>query len=294
MRVLIFLLSIIGGLALFALALFIFQRHLIYHPRSYDERYDFHQFKNIIELEYQTSEGKQISFYLPPKTPSNQPPETLWVLFGGNGSLALDWYDFIRGYPDSQAGILLIEYPGYGKCEGNASPETMLASTEKAIDRLAEYLAVHRNHLESNLHILGHSLGTGSGLQFAIRHPVKHVVLVSPFTSLQEMACRVVGKPLCYLLRHHFDNEHSLSELSKRSSIPQVHIIHGTLDRVVPVAMGRDLAKRFVPMVTYLEIPNADHNFIFSFAQEAIYKIMQNPTINMKKNEIIPDQTKRK
>ena len=285
MRVLTFLLIIVGGLVLFVVALFVFQRHMIYFPRSYDSRYDFRQFKNLTELTYQTPEGRQVSFYLPPREKPDRPPESLWVLFGGNASLALDWYDFIQGYPDSQAGILLIEYPGYGKCEGNASPATILTSTEHAMDRLADYLEVNGNQLESNLHILGHSLGTGAGLQFAVRHPVKHVVLVSPFTSLLEMACRTVGKPLCYLLRHHFDNSSGLSKLANRPSIPQVHIIHGTLDRVIPVEMGRELARRFPTMITYLEVPNADHNFIFSFAEQQIYKIMQETTVDPKRKE---------
>ena len=263
-----------GGIAFLVLILYLFQHHLIYHPRSYDFRYDFQKFENLIELNYQTAEGSQVSFYLPPRQKNNSLPEELWVFFGGNAALALDWYDFVYHYPNQAAGILLIEYPGYGKCEGNASPSSILDSTEAAMDRLAQHLEVKRGLLEEKLHILGHSLGSGAGLQFAVRHPVQKILLVSPFTSLQEMACRTVGKPLCYLLKHHFDNNARLSELVTRVPIPKVYIIHGARDQIIPVAMGQMLAKNFSSMITYLEIPHADHNFIFSLAEQEIYQAM--------------------
>ncbi|MBF0280547.1 MAG: alpha/beta hydrolase [SAR324 cluster bacterium] len=272
----IFLLVLIGGFALLAAALYVFQRHLIYHPRNYDKGYEFHNFESVVELKYQTAEGNQVSFYLPPKTALNGPPETLWILFGGNASLALDWYDFVQEYPDSQAGFLLIEYPGYGKCEGKASPESILLSTEKALDRLAQFFQLERAQLESNIRLMGHSLGTGPGLQFAVRHPVNQIVLVSPFTSLQDMACRVVGKPLCYLLKHHFDNENELARLVKQSPTPGIQIFHGTNDPVIPVEMSRRLAEKFPSAINYYEIPEADHNFILSLAQIQIFQIMQN------------------
>ncbi len=271
------ILYIAGGIAGLILILYLFQRHLIYFPRAYDSTYDLKKFENVVELDYETAEGRQVSFYIPPRQKSNSLPDELWFVFGGNAALALDFYDFVYRYPNQSAGILLIEYPGYGKCEGKASPASILASTETAMDRLAQHLSVERGLLEEKLHILGHSLGSGAGLQFAVRHPAQKIILISPFTSLQEMACRSVGKPLCYLLRHHFDNISRLSELAKRDPMPQVHIIHGTRDQVVPVAMGQLLAKNFSSMVTYLEIPHADHNFIFSLAGEEIYQAMGGP-----------------
>ena len=263
-----------GGIAILVLILYIFQRHLIYHPRSYDFTYDLQDFENVVELDYRIAEGNQVSFYLPPRKKNHSLPEELWLVFGGNAALALDFYDFVYHYPNQAAGILLVEYPGYGKSEGKASPASILVSTEAAMDRLARHLSVQRGLLDENLHILGHSLGSGAGLQFAVRHPVQKILLVSPFTSLPEMACRTVGKPLCYLLRHHVDNMARLSELETRVPLPNVHIIHGAGDQVIPVAMGQMLAKKFSSMITYLEIPHADHNSIFSLADEQIYQAM--------------------
>ncbi len=274
------LLVILVGIACFVLFLFVFQRHLIYHPRSYDSQYNLAHYTNLIPLQYQTTEGRQTSFYFYPDPHSTHIPESLWLIFGGNATLALDWYEFIARYPDDKAGFLLIEYPGYGRCEGTASPDTILASTEKAMDQLAGYLKVDRAQLENRSHILGHSLGTGAGLQYAAKHPPQQIVLVAPFTSLLDMACRTVGKPICYLLQHRFDNRARLAEIATLSPLPQVHIIHGTLDQVIPVKMGRQLANQFTQMITYREIEQADHNRIFSLAEREIYNIMQSNFTN--------------
>ena len=56
-----------GGIAILVLILYIFQRHLIYYPRSYDFTYDLQDFENVVELDYQIAEGNQVSFYLPPR-----------------------------------------------------------------------------------------------------------------------------------------------------------------------------------------------------------------------------------
>lgn len=275
MKAMIYLLVLVGILVPFVLGLFVFQRHLIYFPRSYGEQ-DF-QHLNVVPLEYPTAEGKQTAFYVPPQAESEALPAPLWLFFGGNGSLALDWYGFVKNYPNPKAGMLLVEYPGYGNSEGKASPASILASTEGAMVRLAEYLQTEPALLEKNLHILGHSLGTGSALQYAAKHPAAHILLVAPFTRLLDMACLHVGKPLCFLLQHRFDNEARLTELAQQNPKPHVHIFHGSQDAVVPVEMGRALAKQFHPMTAYTELAKADHNSIFSFAEQTLYEAMKRP-----------------
>ncbi|MBA3963805.1 MAG: hypothetical protein H0X40_18155 [Chthoniobacterales bacterium] len=42
-------------------------------------------------------------------------PARVWVLFCGNGSLALDWLPLARRDQNTGDAFLLIDYPGYGK-----------------------------------------------------------------------------------------------------------------------------------------------------------------------------------
>jgi hypothetical protein len=60
------------------------------------------------------------AFYIPARN-NEQLPSRLWVAFCGNGSLALDWTTILAGYPNHNDAFLLLDYPGYGKCQGYAS-----------------------------------------------------------------------------------------------------------------------------------------------------------------------------
>jgi pimeloyl-ACP methyl ester carboxylesterase len=60
---------------------------------------------------------------------------------------------------------------------------------------------------------------------------------------------------------HRFDNEARLDDLAKQGP-GEIIIVHGVKDEVIPVEMGRTLAKRHPAMVRLIEIPDAYHNNI--------------------------------
>lgn len=254
--------------------LLFFQDRLIYHPRRYTidaaTRYP-----SIIPLSYTTSQGLQQAFYLPPRFRPTDPPARLWVLFPGNGSLALNWVNFLDPPPASREGFLLIDYPGYGNCHGSPAPATIQTSAEAAFACLAQSLRTQPALLDQNLNLLCHSIGCAAGLNFAVRHPVDRIILLAPFTSLRDMARRTVGWPLCWLLLHDFDNRARLRELAARPHPPRILILHGADDQLVPVSMGRQLASMFPAMITFHDIPGADHNTILDDAHNQIYAAMR-------------------
>ena len=266
--------SIVIGVAAFTGILFFGQHKLIWFPRAYGAAYKAELPKNAVELRYTTSQGSQCSFYLPPKSAAAARPERVWVLFGGNGSLALDWTDFLRNDPDKNDGFLLVDYPGYGLCQGSAEPANIEESADKALASLAAHLEMKPDELESKLNVLGHSIGAALALQFAVHHPVRQVVLLSPFTSLREMGRRTVGWPLCLLVRHNMDNRARLRELASLAPQPSVTIFHGTDDAVIPTGMGRSLAAMFPKMITFHEVPGATHDSIVDDAETEIFSAM--------------------
>ena len=195
-------------------------------------------------------------------------------MFHGNASLALDCLYLLDPVPDRTAGYLMIDYPGYGECAGNPTPEVILDSSEKAMAALAEKLKADPKALFGHLNVFGYSLGASAALQLAARHPVERVVLIAPFTSLPDMARRVVGWPMCLLLRHRFDNRTRLAELARQPTRPGVTIFHGDRDGVVPVQMGRELAAMVPGWIQYHEILGADHIDVLNDAGAMIQKAM--------------------
>src|SRR3954465_10265375 len=68
------------------------QSRLMYFPRPYGRAivWDLEQRKGK-QIEYTTSQGQQVAFYLPPRVDATADPAFLWIVCGGNGSLALDY-----------------------------------------------------------------------------------------------------------------------------------------------------------------------------------------------------------
>jgi len=254
--------------------LLLFQNLLIYHPRPYTAdtatRSPF-----LVPLPYTTAQGSQQAYYLQPRSDPTRLPRRLWIVFPGNATRALDLVNFFDPVPDPRDGYLLIDYPGYGKCQGSPSPATIQASADAAFAKLAESLHTQPSVLEQDINLLCQSIGCATGLNFAVHHPIDRIVLCSPFTTMRDMARRVVGWPLCWLLIHNCDNPARLRELATRPHPPRITIFHDTDDTTVPIAMGRRLASMFPQMITFHEVPGAEHNTILSDAQPQILAAMR-------------------
>ena len=260
--ILFWLVVILTGILMLALL----QHRMIYHPRSYGSIYQPYFNDSLQRISYQTAEGAQTAFFQPPS--EGNPPQAIWILFGGNAALALDWMWLVEQSADSDLGFLLIDYPGFGESEGSASPESILASSQAAWEHWQELYA---NQQTPQIGILGHSLGAAAALQLAETISVEQVVLLSPFTSLADMVKKMFGSWLIPLLQHRFENRGPLIQLLKRDSPPSITIIHGTRDVVIPVEMGRQLADLNPEQIHYHELIHSYHNTIL---QDALPKIL--------------------
>lgn len=236
------------------------QSRLIYYPNAYHEGYRKQlQRAGGVRIEHTTAAGKQASFYVPPKGGAGTLPATIWLCFGGNGALALDWLPFVSEW-DPRFGYLMIDYPGYGDCQGTPNPARIREASKAAVNALAVHLKTSMDELQTRLAVLGHSIGCAAGLMAADDFRIQRVVLISPFTTMTEMARVVLGRPLCYLNLHRFDNRKHLAKVLEHGA--RVVIFHGTADEVIPVRMSRELAAAHPGLVALHEKPGQDHNFI--------------------------------
>lgn len=267
-------LSLLGFFVVSALLLSCAQGKLIYFPQKYSERDLVAAKQQYVAVSFQTSQGAQCAFYFPPREGADGVPAEVWLLYCGNASVALDWEDFIAGYPDSRTGFLLVDYPGYGACEGSPSPRTIAEASDAAIKELENHLEGRGEVAGMRVNVLGHSLGAAAALQVAGTNRVEKAVLVSPFTSMSDMAYRSVGFPLHLLLRHRFDNRARLAEIGTQAHKPAITIFHGDRDEVIPVVMSRKLAGEFPGLVTYHEVVGGNHNDIIFMAKRAIFEAM--------------------
>lgn len=186
------------------------------------------------------------AFFLP-SSPRVAPRAPLIIFLHGNAETADDWVD---QFPEPRGrgwSVLLVEYPGYGGTAGAPSEEGLVKSALAAFDWAARDPRIDPRRIVA----YGRSVGTGPASQLAAARPVAGLVLESGFTSVRPLAARFLVPG--FLVRDPFDNLAAL-----RSYRGPLFVIHGTNDRVIPVAHGRSLAAA-VPGATLLEHP-CGHN----------------------------------
>ena len=247
------------------------QSKLIYFPRPYGPdhvaKWDAEPGTTVVK--YATTEGKQQAYLLSP-TPK---PERLWLVCGGNGTLALDWSDWLREHGPQKDAWLLIDIPGYGACEGKPRPATIRRSLKAVVPAAMETMQWSLPTDRGKLRFFGHSLGSAVSLMAADEYDLNRGVLLTPFTSSMDMTKAMLGVDLGFIVWHRFDNRARLKEIEKLGN-GQVYILHGSDDEAIPVTMSRDLAKEFPGVVRYTEIPGGRHNTLQDNAPEAIRAAM--------------------
>ncbi len=255
-------------------ALWLVQEKLMYFPRRYDAgTLTLLSSERGATMTWQTSDGKQTAFVLPPRI-GEIATAPVWVLFAGNGSLALDWVDDLD-FPERRVTLVLVDYPGYGQSEGEPRLATIRRALDGFLPALAQRLGVGLSDLAPRLNTAGHSLGAAVALEFVRRQAVREIVLISPFTSMSDMARRDVGWPLCEVLVERWDNRASLDLIAGRLPRPVLTILHGVKDDLIPVAMGLELSTRPRGWAAFLPFPSAGHETIVPLACAELRKRMR-------------------
>lgn len=266
-RLLRFVFLVAAGLALVLTGC---QHRLIYFPRAYSggEPESFVQ-NGGQRLDFTTAGGRQSAWLLPPRAPSAEGGK-LWIVCSGNAAVGLDAEPWCRSLPPpfTADAFLFIDYPGYGACEGSASPRSIRESLRAAIPLAARQLGIPADQLPQRAIVFGNSLGSAAALMAAEEFHLRRAVLCAPFTSTMEMAAVMLKLPLGFLVHHRFDNRSTIAALQARGG--RAIVIHGAEDRVIPPDMGQSLAAAHADAVEFVEVPRAGHNDLFARGHQQI------------------------
>jgi len=235
------------------------QSKLIYFPRPYPPGATTQWARQFSgkPLDFTTSQGRQRAF-LQGRLKS---PRNLWIVCAGNGSLALDWSDWLASHAPREDAWLLVDYPGYGDCEGSPNPVRIRETLATGVPLACREIGWADPPDSSRLRFFGHSLGAAACLIAATEFKIQRGVLIAPFTSTMDMSRTMTGLPVGFLVWHRFDNPARLAELAARGP-GEVIILHGVNDEVIPVAMSRTLEAQQKSIVHLRAIPGGQHNTI--------------------------------
>lgn len=179
-------------------------------------------------------------------------PRGLVLLFHGNGGNVGDRVVYAELFAREGLETLLLSYRGYGRSGGSPSEEGLYhdaaAARRWARDRGLPVV------------LFGESLGGAVAVESARREPPAGLVLQATFTSLAEMADRIVpfgGR----LVSQRFASLEKIGQIA----VPLL-VVHGDRDELVPHEMGRRLFEAAAGPKGMLLVPGGGHNDLLDHA----------------------------
>lgn len=221
-------------------------------PGARDERWtDLSAQFGVREVELTSADGNTIHAVW--TAPPGWSPARGAVLYshGNGGNLSQRWSSLERWRKELDRGVLIYDYPGYGKSTGRPTEAGCYAAAEAAHRWLVEEQGIP----EQEILLLGPSLGGAMAIELATRHSCRMVVVCSAFTSFPDMAQKTFPwLPARWLVRNRLDNLAKIRTLSC-----PVFLVHGTADTLIPHWMGEALRDAANEPKRFLSLPNHPH-----------------------------------
>lgn len=237
----------------FGIFVTLYQERIVYQPSAQD----FESCAGFARAEKVEFQGTRL--YV-------QPGERGYVvLYHGNGGSACDRAFLADLIEASGYGYIVPEYTGYSNDSEKVTHDLIKKDVENVIGYLKSIDA-------ADALVIGESIGSGLASYHTSLAPPPKLLLISPFSSLLDMAQhRFWFYPAGLLVDNAFDNV----ELLKEHRPGSVLIIHGEEDRTIPSELSKKLHDNLsVESKQYVLIPGVGHNDLFT-AQET-YESFQN------------------
>jgi fermentation-respiration switch protein FrsA (DUF1100 family) len=184
------------------------------------------------------------------------------LFFHGNGEIAADYDDLGPIYNQMEINFLPVDYRGYGRSSGTPTVSAMMKDCHVIFEYVVEWL--RGEGYIGSLIIMGRSLGSASALELSDTHvdQIEGIIIESGFAYAGPLLRLLGADPV----RLGFKEETGFGNLDKikRFKKPTL-IIHAERDHIIPFSDGEALYDASTASdKTFLKIPNANHNDIFS------------------------------
>ena len=176
-----------------------------------------------------------------------------WLWFHGNGgNLGTRVGQLERAHHLLGVNQFIFDYRGYGNSEGSPSEKGTYLDARAALLHLRQRPDVDAGRIV----YFGHSLGAAVAIELATSEPPAGMALISPFSSIRDMADLTLSVPLAgWVVRHHFNSVERIGEVDA----PLI-ILHAELDEIVPHSQGARLFEAAKRPKRFVTLPDASHN----------------------------------
>ena len=220
------ILMLLSGLALINAWFYFLQPSMLFYPYQQLDAIPSDWGMDYENVNITTADNVRIhGWYLPAKNATK-----VLLFFHGNGGNISHRGESLQIFHQLGLNVFIIDYRGYGLSEGELSEQGIYRDAMAAWQHLLE-----RGFKQSDIIIFGRSLGGAVATQLAGNVKPAALILESSFSSVRDMASRVLPliSHLVYL-RFRFNSESRI----KKIAVP-VLVLHSPDDEIIPFELGQ-------------------------------------------------------
>jgi len=214
----------------------------------------------ITDVWFQASDGVKLHGWFV------EAPESFAVLLWchGNAGNIIHRLENIAELYRRGVSVFIFDYRGYGQSQGRPSEPGLYQDAMAAY----EVLTRQRHIPPERLVLFGRSLGAAVAAALATQRKAAGLILETPFPSVAAVVRAHYGPlPLHWFLRARYNLLERLQDIR----IP-VLVLHGDRDRVVPLALGRQVYEAAHEPKAFYLIRGADHNDTYAVGGEPYFQ----------------------
>lgn len=232
-------------------AIYFFQEKIMFLPTKLNQDYEYNFNYNFEELFFQTEENVSINAI----HFKAENPKGVILYFHGNAGDLSRWGKISEYFVGLDYDVLIMDYRTYGKSKGKLSEEAIYNDAQYCYDYLL------KQYSEDKITLYGRSLGTGIASYIASENNANHLILETPYYSIEDVAkYRFPIFPVKKLLKYKFPTHKYLPKANCN-----ITIIHGTDDNLVPYDSGKKLSKLNIETLNFITVEGGNHNNLIEF-----------------------------
>ncbi|MCC6420296.1 MAG: alpha/beta hydrolase [Gemmataceae bacterium] len=225
------------------------ERALLFHPERYPAG-DWQPSDLVYEdAWFQSADGTRLHGWY---CPAEQPRAVVLYCHGNAGNVTGCKWALRLLQEKCGVSVLAFDYRGYGRSDGSPTEVGILADARAA----RRWLAARTGAFESDIVLLGRSLGGAVAIDLAARDGARGLILENTFTSLRDVAAgKTWPLPPELLMQARLDSVGKIGAYA--GPLLQAH---GDADRVVPYDLGVKLFEAANRPKRFVRVPGGGHN----------------------------------
>ncbi len=225
------------------------ERKMVYYPLPFPHGEWEQQGLAIEEAEFASADGTRIGGWF---LDHPQPVAVVLFFHGNAGNVSTNGPTMQVLNERHRLAIFGLDYRGYGKSDGKPSEAGLLDDARAA----RTWLAARKGIPESEIVLMGQSLGGAVAIDLAAKDGARGLVVASTFTSLPDVAKGILPWMLPGLnMTQRFDSLEKIADYEG-----PLLLGHGDSDRTIPFSHGEKLFEAASGPKKMVVIAGGDHN----------------------------------